>query len=101
MYAVVQMGSSTFKSAWGMNFSVPPCCGSAAMAHAATPNRRAPIRAAKPTREGNSPGRPRMARLLALKGYDAQLSTQPLLACFTDRAPPGSAIGYGQRALPQ
>src|SRR5215831_12666497 len=98
MYAVVQMGSSTFKSAWGTNFSVPPCFGSAAMAQAATPSRSTPIRAAEPTREGNSPGRPRMARVLSLKKYDAQLSTQPLLACFAGLAHPGSATDYGQRA---
>src|SRR5215831_9602465 len=97
MYAVVQMGSSTFKSAWGMNFSVPPCFGSAAMAQAATPSRSAPIRAAKLTREGYSPNRPLMARVLLLKKYDVQLSTQPLLACFAGLAHPGSAIGYGQR----
>src|SRR5262245_48989618 len=99
MCAVVQMGSSTCKLAWGMNFSVPPCCGSAAMAQAATPSRSAPIRAAEPIREGNSPGRPLMAWLLALKGYDAQLSTQPLLARCTGLAHPGSATVYGQREL--
>src|SRR5262245_59386983 len=71
------MGSSTVKATWGMNFSVPPFFGSAAMAQAATPSRRAPSRAAEPTREGNSPGRPLMARVLSLKKYDAQLSTQP------------------------
>src|SRR5215471_8549375 len=97
MCAVVQMGSSTCKLAWGMNFSVPPCCGSAAMAQAATPSRSAPIRAAEPTRQGNSPGRPLIAWLLALKGDDAQLSTQPLLACCTYLAHPDSATGYSQR----
>jgi hypothetical protein len=40
-----------------------------------------------------------MVRLLSLTGYDAQLSTPPLLACFTDLANPGSATGYGQREL--
>src|SRR5437773_7822482 len=60
-----------------MNFSVPPFLGSAALAQAATPSRRAPIRATEPTRQGSSLGRPRMARLLALKGDDAQLSTNP------------------------
>src|SRR5262245_27827106 len=99
MYAVFQMGSSTCKSAWGMNFSVPPCLGSAAMAQAAAPSRSAPIRATEPTREGNSPGRPLMARVLSLKKYDAQLSTQLLLACFAGLAQPGSATGYGQREL--
>src|SRR5215831_949267 len=89
MYAVVQMGSSTFKSAWGMNFSVPPCFGSAAMAQAATPSRSAQIRAAEPTRQGNSPGRLLMAWFLSLKRYDAQLATQPLPARFTGSANPG------------
>src|SRR4030095_9077103 len=93
------MGSSTCKSAWGTNFSVPPCFGSAAMAQAATPSRNAPIRAAEPTREGYSPNRPLMARVLSLKKYDAQLSTQPLLACSAGLANPGSATGYGQREL--
>src|SRR5438045_6133021 len=101
MYAVVQMGSSNLKSAWGMNFSVPPCFGSAAMTQAATPSRSAPIRAVKPTREGHSPGRPLMVRFLSLKGYDAQLSTQPWLACFTGLANPEFATGYGQRELPR
>src|SRR5262245_8440524 len=97
MYTVVQMGASTFKSAWGTNFSVPPCCGSAAMAHAVTPSRRATSRAAKPTREGNSSGRLLMAWLLSLQGDDAQLSTQPLLACCAYLVHPGSATGYSQR----
>src|SRR4029453_16571724 len=91
------MGSSTCKLAWGMNFSVPPCFGSAAMAQAVTPSRSAPSRTIEPTREGNSPGRPRMVRLLALKKYDAQLSMQPLLACFAGLAHPGFATGYGQQ----
>src|SRR4029450_576836 len=61
------MGSNTFKSAWGMNFSVPPFLGSAAIAHEATPSKKAPIRAAEQMREGNRRGRPLMAGLLSLK----------------------------------
>src|SRR5262249_22623640 len=86
-------GSSIFRAAKGTNFSVPPCCGSAAMAQAATPSRSAQSRAAEPTRQGNSPGKLLMAWFLSLKRYDAQLATQPLPARFTGLAHPGS---YGR-----